>query len=75
MKHLRRFNEGVVKLPDNWSNHLLKMPETGMGYQIVDIELQNGEILTGKKVVNNELLILGQYLNIEDIKDIKLSKN
>ena len=30
-------------LTDRWANHLSRLPENGMGYQVVDIVLRSGE--------------------------------
>lgn len=58
-------------LTDSWIEKLKSLPESGMGYQICDIELNDGTILANISVHNCS--ILSQSLNIEDIKDIKLS--
>lgn len=32
----------MKELPRNWSDYLLKQPESGMGYQIVTVALRDG---------------------------------
>ena len=44
--------ENKLKLLDEFSNFLSNLPEHGIGYQIVDIELKNGEILKDRIVFN-----------------------
>lgn len=33
-------------LPDTWVTHLLTLPESGMGYQRVDVQFADGTLLT-----------------------------
>ncbi len=48
----------TIKLPDNFINLLTNLPETGMGYQIVNVILKGGTILRKHKVLNSTLLLL-----------------
>ena len=41
----------TVKLNDYWSQLLAHMPETGMGYQKVDLILKDGRTLKGLLVL------------------------
>ena len=43
-------------LPPEWIATLVKMPETGMGYQKVDITLLDGSVLRSALVYNCEIL-------------------
>ena len=36
-----------LHLNERWVDHLCGLPETGMGYQIVDVVLRNGEQFRG----------------------------
>lgn len=47
----------TIKLPIQFTKQLTKLPETGMGYQLVKIILKNGLILNNHKVLNSSLLI------------------
>ena len=47
-----------VKLLDHQSKILVSLPEQGMGYQIVDIELSNGRILKNLFVIDSTILSL-----------------
>jgi hypothetical protein len=67
----------MLKLPEKWINFLIDKPESGMGYQIVTIILNNGEIF--KQVVVQEAFItqIRGYFEIpfkeEDIAEIILT--
>ena len=64
----------TLKLPDNFINILVNLPETGMGYQIVKVILRSGKILHQHKVLNSEFLMLEDNENIavNDIDKIEL---
>ena len=66
----------TLKLPDNFIDILVNLPETGMGYQIVKVILRSGEILRQHKVLNSEFLMLEENENIavKDIDKIELEK-
>lgn len=62
-----------LRLNSVWTEHLLKYPEKGMGYQRVDIKLKSGEIIENCSVLNAEDLILPEnysYLKVQDIEDL-----
>lgn len=63
-----------MRLSQKWIDKLSKLPETRMGYQIVDVYLKNGSILWELIVVNGEEIIdLKHYSFSENnIQDIKL---
>lgn len=42
-------------LPQRLSQSLMKLPETGMGFQVVDLVLADGRVLAGVVVLNAEL--------------------
>lgn len=53
---------------------LLLMPESGMGYQVIDIILKDGRVITKVMVYNAEIVELPtEYNDVseDDIKDIK----
>ena len=62
----------MFKLPINFTNTLLNLPETGMGYQLVKVILNSGKILHHHKVLNAELLMLDENINAKDIETIEL---
>lgn len=66
-----------IKLSKKWIEYLYSMPESGMGYQIVEVTLKDGRVLKETVVFNAEELSLPpgyKDLKIEDIEDIKLYK-
>lgn len=63
-----------IVLPKEFSKQLLKLPEQGMGYQVVDILLKNGKWLKKKYVVESHILILDktEEISANEIDLIKL---
>ena len=63
-------------LPDKFINQLVALPETGMGYQLVKVVLNNGLILSKQKVFNSSLLQLEADEDIpqNEIERIELEK-
>lgn len=53
-----------IKLKEEHIKYLLELPESGMGYQIIDITLKNGQQLKKRIVLNSQFLLLE---NSEDI--------
>jgi len=53
-----------IQLSDEQIKILEKLPEQGMGYQIVDVFLTNGKILKNRIVLNSS------FLTIEDNEEI-----
>ena len=45
-----------IRLDNNWVEYLTKKPETGMGYQIADIKLDNGRWYRNVVISNAEVL-------------------
>ncbi len=65
-----------LKLNQYWTEKLLKYPETGMGYQRVDVILKTGQVIKDVIVLNAEELLLSEkYANLEfeDIQDLIIS--
>jgi len=67
----------TLKLPDNFINILVDLPESGMGYQIVKIVLRSRKILHSHKVLNSEFLMLeeNEFIHVKDIEKIELETN
>ena len=74
-KHKFPMNQ-KVRLLDNQSQSLVLLPEKGMGYQIVDIELTDGRRLEKIEVIDSTYLVLGEneLIDPKDISSIKLHK-
>jgi hypothetical protein len=62
-----------INLNDELIEKLKNLPESGMGYHICDIEMNDGSIVANISIHNCS--ILSKELNINEIKDIKLSNN
>ena len=65
----------MLALSPRWIRYLRSQPESGMGYQIVDIVLANSEILKNLIVVNGELVELpNDHLDVEneDIERVRI---
>lgn len=56
----------TLQLPIKFTKQLTKLPETGMGYQLVKVILKNGYVLDNHKVLNSSLLILEKDEKFED---------
>jgi len=67
----------MLRLTKKWVDKLVALPESGMGYQIVDIALKDGRVL-------KEVIILGSKhaqipevigkITVNDIAKIAMSK-
>lgn len=68
-------NKMTIKINDYWSQRLVKMPETGMGYQKVDLTFKDGRILKGLIILNAEDCQTEEEFNVADIADIRLHKD
>jgi len=69
-------NDLGIKLNQDQINILSKLPEQGMGFQIVDLKLKNGETLKEKIILNTTYLKLNgsESLKTDDIETIELHK-
>ena len=65
-----------MRLSKKWIDKLVALPESGMGYQVVDVHLKNGMIVKEILVVNCEILVNQGNLSFSenDIQDIELHK-
>ncbi len=68
--------EKSVKLLDEQIKILEDLPESGMGYQIVNITLKNGRILKDRIVLNSTNLKVdkNEEISPKDIASINLKK-
>lgn len=66
-----------LQLNQDHIEFLSHLPEQGMGYQIVDLTLKNGEVLKKKIVMNCTLLQLDEQeqLDADDIDKIELHRD
>jgi hypothetical protein len=61
-----------IKLEQRWIKRLLKLPESGMGYQRVDLSLADGREIKDVPVFNAEEVELPDELAGVSIKDVRL---
>lgn len=63
-----------LKLSDNQIEFLVRLPETGMGYQKVKLTLKNGDVLHDMTVLNSEFLVLeeNQFVDVDEIDKLEL---
>ena len=70
----------VKRLPERWSKWLQSQPETGMGYQTVDVVLRDGSITRDVAIIECHLIgeVRGQHdvqFDPNDISEIRLTHN
>lgn len=65
-----------LKLSENQIEVLLRLPETGMGYQKVKLTLKNGKVLYDMTVLNSEFLVVeeNQIENVNEIEKLEIEK-
>ncbi len=61
-----------IKLEPRWTKRLLELPESGMGYQRVDIRLVDGRELKDLLVFNAEEIEVPEEFARTQIKDVRL---
>lgn len=64
-----------ITIPERFSQKLLQLPESGMGYQIVKVKLNSGRIFDHLKVFNATLLEWweNEPINTQDIIKLDLA--
>lgn len=62
-----------IKLEKRWTDRLLTWPESGMGYQCVDVTMEDGRELSGAIVLNAELLEVPVDFADTTVRDIRLA--
>lgn len=65
-------NEMRIRLEPRWTKRLLELPESGMGYQRVDIRLVDGRELKDIMVFNAEEIEVPDEFARAQIKDVRL---
>ena len=71
-KDHREILDNVVELPEELKSTLSTLPESGMGYHVVDIILKSGRVTSDRKIINGSYLKLnpGESIDTKDIEDI-----
>lgn len=62
----------TIRLPAIWIDRLVHLPESGMGYQRVNIRLRQGKVLRNVMVFNAEECQVPEPFEISDIEDVEL---
>lgn len=60
-----------ITLSQKWTNYLTQLPESGMGFQRVDIVFEDGTIQHNRIVYNAETVNLPEDCKGKIIKDIQ----
>ena len=72
----RKVNAMQVALTQKWSHKLRNLPESGMGYQCVDVCMRNGTIVKDVLVFNGEQMVWpdeSKPIETDDIAEISIS--
>lgn len=64
------------KIPEKFVHQMVKLPESGMGYQLVKVFLSDGKVLRKRKLLNSSILVLNEEEDIStsEIEKIELDK-
>ena len=62
----------TVRLPEPWIDRLVHLPESGMGYQRVNIILKRGKVLKDVIVLNAEECQVPESFEPSDVVDVQL---
>jgi hypothetical protein len=64
----------TVRLNEFWSQRLARLPESGMGYQRVDLTLKDRRIIRNVLVLNAEECQTAEDFTVSDIADIQIHR-
>jgi hypothetical protein len=64
----------TVHLPRTWTERLINLPESGMGYQKVNIVLKRGRVLKNVIVLNAEEAQVPESFDPSEIADVHLAR-
>jgi hypothetical protein len=64
----------TIQLPEQWSEKLVRMPESGMGYQRINISLKDGRTLRDVIVLNAEQAQVSEPFDPADIIELQLAR-
>ncbi len=62
----------TTKLDQRWVNYLVAQPESGMGYQKVDVRLKDKRVLKNVVVFNAEEIVLPEDCAAAEIEELHL---
>lgn len=64
-----------IRLDKRWVDRLVTLPESGMGYQRVDVKMSDGRELTNAVVLNCEWLEVPNDFEAATVTDIRLHEH
>ena len=64
----------TVRLPEFWIDRLAHLPESGMGYQKVNIYLKGGKVVENVTVFNAEEFQVPQQFDASEIIDVQIAR-
>jgi hypothetical protein len=69
--------ERKLELSPRFVEYLLRLPESGMGYQTVKVTLKSGKVIHGQKVLNSTILLQNdkELYSEQDISKIEIEKH
>lgn len=65
----------IIKLERRWVDYLIRQPESGMGFQKVDIRLKGNRVLNDVPVFNAEEIDLPEDCGGVVIEELQLHKS
>lgn len=71
-KWVKEHSKKRLKLPKYLVEKLKGLPESGMGYQIVNLKLKDGTILKNITVFNSSIAIVDKDIDVSQIEDVEL---
>lgn len=63
-----------IKLSDKVIEELVHLPESGMGYQLVDIYLKDGTVVRSVTVLNSSIAYCDRPIEATSILRVEMSK-
>jgi hypothetical protein len=64
----------TIRLPEKWTRFLIGQPESGMGYQRIDVRLANNREIKDAVVFNAQEIELPDDCAQSEIEDIQLQR-
>lgn len=64
----------VIRFTEEQQSKLQSMPESGMGFQAVDLIFKSGEVMNDVFVYNCSECLTHQPFKVEDITEISMSR-
>jgi hypothetical protein len=65
----------TIRLENQWRAKLARLPETGMGFQLVDIRLRSGRWLESLYVHNGQECETNERFDPHEVVDVRLHRD